>query len=201
MAGNDCILLVEGPDDKHVVRHLSRSHDEMLDFCIFDKGGIDELLDDIGLELRVPGRTAVGIVVDANDDLKARWRAVSDRLREEDIEVPDYPDSSGSIINGSPRIGIWLMPDNVAQGELEDFVAEMIPNDDPIWPRSKRYIDCIPEDDRRFTEKKTQRAKVHAWLATREDPRQMGAAIGAGDLRVDGRLSTDFAEWLRELFD
>ena len=111
------------------------------------------------------------------------------------------PQQTGTLIDGTirtPRIGIWLMPDNEAPGELEDFVAEMIPDDDPIWPQSKRYIDCIPEGDRRFTEKKTQRARIHAWLATREDPRQMGAAIGAGDLRVEGRLSTDFAEWLRK---
>lgn len=200
MTGNNHILLVEGLDDEHVVRHLSRRHKEMPDFCISDKEGIDSLLDDIGLELQVPGRTAVGIVVDANDDLSARWRAVSDRLREEEIEAPEKPGLEGTIINGSPRVGIWLMPDNQFSGELEDFVSRMIPDDDPVWPRSQRYIECIPECDRKFSEKKTQRAKIHAWLATREDPRLMGAAIGAGDLHVDGRLSTDFAEWLRELF-
>ena len=77
----------------------------------------------------------------------------------------------------------------------------MIPGDDPVWPRAQRYIEEIPETDRKFTEKKIQRAKLHAWLATREDPRLMGVAIRAGDLRVDGNLSTAFAEWLRKLFN
>ena len=200
MSGDDCVLLVEGLDDKHVVRHLSDCQEEMPNICIFDKDGIEGLLEDIGLELRVPGRRALGIVVDANEDVNARWSSVANRLREEDIEVPDYPGAEGTIINGSPRVGIWLMPDNSSSGELEDFVAEMVPDDDPIWPRARRYIDCIPEADRKFTEKKIQRARIHAWLAAREDPRRMGAAIGAHDLRVDGALSTTFAEWLRQLF-
>ena len=29
------------------------------------------------------------------------------------------------------------MPDNEAPGELEDFVAGMIPESDPVWPRSQ----------------------------------------------------------------
>ena len=77
----------------------------------------------------------------------------------------------------------------------------MIPAEDPVWPRAQGYIDGIPKEDRKFTEKKTQRAKLHAWLATREDPRFMGAAIGAYDLEVDGNLSTTFADWLRQLFN
>ena len=93
------------------------------------------------------------------------------------------------------------MPDNESLGELENFISEMIPDNDPVWPLSEDYIDRIPEADRKFTEKKILRAKIHAWLATREDPRQMGAAIRARDLHTDGTLSTAFANWLRQLFE
>ena len=201
MPGKDCVLLVEGPDDKHVVRHLSNLHEGMPQFCILQKEGIENLLDFMGLEILEPGRKAVGILVDANDDLNARWSAVAGRLREEKIEVSARPKAGGTIQEGSPRIGIWLMPDNTSSGELEDFVSEMIPADDPVWPLAQDYIDGIPREDRKFTEKKIQRAKLHAWLSTREDPRPMGVAIRTGDLRVDGKLSTTFADWLRKLFN
>ena len=154
MPGHDRVLLVEGPDDEHVVRHLSNLQEEMPEFCIFDKEGIENLLEDIGLELLVPGRQAVGVLVDANDGLNARWSAISDRLREENIEVPDRPRPGGTIIDGTPRVGIWLMPDNQSPGELEDFVSEMIPDDDPVWPRAQRYIDGITEADRKFQRQK-----------------------------------------------
>ena len=201
MDNNDRVLLVEGTDDEHVVRHLRLRHRAMPQFSIQNKEGIEKLLDDIGLEILAPGRKAIGIIVDANDDLDARWDAVTNRLREENIEVPNSPDPTGTIISSTPRVGLWFMPDNTSPGELENFVSEMIPDDDPIWPRSQRYIDDIPESDRKFTENKILRAKVHAWLATRRDPRPMGTAIRARDLHIDGTLSTTFAKWLRQLFE
>ncbi|MCY4604289.1 MAG: hypothetical protein OXE49_08665, partial [Gemmatimonadetes bacterium] len=204
MDNNDRVLLVEGQDDEHVVRHLCLRSQPIPPFHIENKLNVDTLLDSIKQEVRVPGRKAVGILVDANDDLNARWSAVANRLREGNIDVPRTPEPTGTLIEGTsriPRVGIWLMPDNTSPGELENFVSEMIPNDDPVWPRSQSYIDAIPEDDRKFIEKKIPRAKVHAWLATREEPRKMGVAIRAQDLRVDGPLSTTFANWLQQLFE
>ena len=200
MDNSDRVLLVEGADDEHVVRHLCNRHQAIPEFCIRDKGGIEGLLEDIGAEILAPSRKAVGILVDANDDLDARWNAVANRLREESIEVPNSREPTGTIIDSNPRVGIWLMPNNTSPGELENFVSEMIPDDDPVWPLSKGYIDSIPEADRKF-KKNILRAKIHAWLATREEPRKMGSAIYAQDLRVDGPLSTAFANWLRQLFE
>ena len=204
MDNNDCVLLVEGQDDEHVVRHLCLRSQPMPLFHIENKLNVDTLLDSIKQEVRVPGRKAVGILVDANDDLNARWSAVANRLREGNIEVPRVPEPDGTFIDGTartPRVGIWLMPNNELPGELENFVSEMISDDDSVWPRSQSYIDGIPRTDRKFIKKKILRAKVHAWLATREEPRKMGVAIRAQDLRVDGPLSTRFANWLRQLFE
>ena len=92
------------------------------------------------------------------------------------------------------------MPDNVSSGELEDFVVQMIPSNDVVWPLSQAYIDKIPEADRKFAKGKIQRAKVHAWLAAREHPRRMGSAIGVGDLDINVEVSKKFVTWLRELF-
>ena len=92
------------------------------------------------------------------------------------------------------------MPDNINSGELEHFVADMIPAGDPVWPRSQRYIDDIPRCERKFQEKKIVRAKVHSWISTREEPGFMGQAIYKKDLSVDGILSNSFVSWLQELF-
>ena len=196
------VLLVEGPDDKHVAIHLAHSSQDMPDFLVIDKGGISNLLRSIPLEIRVEGRVAVGILVDANDDLRSRWQAVTDRLRPAGIQLPASPSPGGTVIefDGKPRVGVWLMPDNESPGELEDFFAMMIPPGDPVWPLSKAYIDDIPEEFRRFAQGKIPRAKVHAWLAARERPRPMGSAIAAGDLDTNAANSLGFLEWLRKLF-
>ena len=197
---SDHVLLVEGQDDEHVVRHLYHRHESTPSFSISDKDNITQLLESIGPEINVSGRQAVGILVDANDDVTGRWNAIQNRLRRADIEPPLSPSPDGTIIQARPRIGIWLMPDNTSAGELEDFVTKMIPTEDPVWPLSLSYIEGIPEADRKFSEKKKLRAQLYAWLAAREDPRRMGLAIRARDLKVDGDLSKKFVAWLNELF-
>ncbi len=194
------VLLVEGPDDKHAVLNLCGISSNMPRFSILDKEGKDNLLKSVRGEILAEGRVAVGILMDANDDLYARWRSVVGRLRDANIQPPNAPAPNGTIIEGNPRVGVWLMPDNKSPGELEDFVERMIPCDDTVWPLSQDYIDRIPKADRKFAEGKTLRAKVHAWLAAREHPRRMGSAIGAGDLDADVEVSKRFTGWLRELF-
>ena len=201
------VLLVEGPDDKHVVIHLSERSGLTQNFVIVEKEGINSLLDSIEVEVDIPGRTVLGIVLDANDDLDARWQAVTDRLnrlRQEDHfdlpELPSRPEPSGTIIEGRLRVGVWLMPDNSSTGELEDFVGSMIPSGELVWPLAEAYIEGIPPADRKFAPGKIQRAKVHAWLATREEPRRMGLAIKARDLVTDAANTAAFVGWLRTLF-
>ena len=196
-------LIVEGIDDFHAATHIWRRHANAdLSPHISVKGGISNLLSAIEGEIKTPGRQALGIIVDADDDLSARWQAVAGRLADEGIQPPNSPNPDGTIIearNGYPRVGIWLMPDNASAGELEDFIAEMIPDGDPVWPLSANYIDGIPAPHRKFSANKETRAKVHAWLAARENPRPMGQAIGARDLEIGGALCGRFVRWLDNL--
>ena len=194
------VLLVEGQDDEHVAEHIWWRHRAEPTFCTLVKDGVDKLLDAIDTEIQAPGLQAMGILVDANDDVSARWDAVKGRLALAKVDLPHSPDPSGTIIDSRPRVGVWLMPDNCSPGELEGFVAKMIPACDAVWPLSQRYIDGIPEADKKLSEKKQPRAQLYAWLAAREDPRLMGMAIRARDLEVDGPLCQEFVAWLTRLF-
>ncbi len=194
-------LLVEGPSDEHVVRHICNQHPEIPDFYIQDRGNVNGVLASIDPELRSPGRVALGILVDADDAPQSRWKEVASRLRRAGIPPTPAPDVEGTVIDGGrPCVGIWLMPDNRAAGEVEDFVSQMIPDGDPVWPLAQNYIDGIPEADRKFALGKTSRAQIYAWLAARAAPRMMGSAIGTHDLETDGELCQKFVAWLTRLF-
>ena len=138
--------------------------------------------------------------MDADDNITDRWDSIREEVeRATDIVLRDKPKSEGTIVNmaGSPhvdvsRIGIWIMPNNVAGGELEDFAAEMLPSNDPVWPVSQDYINEIPKVYPDFRNHKKTKAEFYAWLATRKLPGAMGAAIGAGDLEIDGPLCKKF---------
>ena len=201
-AGMSKILLVEGQNDMHVVNSLRGQKLPGLSFGIKNSKGVDKLLKAVRPEIKAPGRAAVGFVLDANDDPVGRWRDISDRLREADICAPrdEEPCPKGTIKDGVPRVGVWLMPDNQSSGELEDFVRSMIPEDDLAWKLAQRYIQNIPKEERKFRPRKKGKAEVHAWTAARKDPGMMGLAIDSGDLKTDGPLCTAFLEWLKTLF-
>ena len=191
------ILFVEGPDDEHVVRHLQHRLCPEWNFRIEQKHNYEGLVASIRPEIAVQDRIAVGFVVDADTDPGARWQAVSHRLQRRSIDVPGTWDPAGTVIDGTPRIGVWLMPNNASIGELEDFVATMVPEGDPVWPLARDYIEAVPKP---FLRTKPSKAEIHAWLATRERPFRMGEAIGAQALNVNGQLCRSFAAWLDRLF-
>ncbi len=196
-------LLVEGRGDLHVVNHLLKQHGFGPPFKIEDKEGFNRLRKSIYAEVNAPDRSVLGILADANDNINSRWQSISGALSRAGCQVPNKPAREGNVFSG-PRgvsVGVWLMPNNQRSGELEDFIHDMIPKNDPVLPRAKRFIDDIPEADRKFRNDKTTRAYVHAWLTTREKPRPMGTAISAGDLNHNVAVANAFVSWLRKLFN
>ena len=164
------VLMVEGRNDRHVVEHMREKELRFINFHVRDMDNLDELLNAIAVEIKAPGREVVGFVVDANDSIDERWRAITRKLKDVGIIAPNKPDKAGTIIeaNGNyPKVGIWLMPDNKSKGELEDFVQQMIDSDDPVWPRAVSYIEV---------------------------------AISSGNLHCDGLLCKSFVAWIEKLF-
>ncbi len=200
--GNEYLLVVEGQDDKHVIKQIRDRCLQNLEFDIKDCEGYPNILKQISVQTKVAGRKSVGFVMDSNSCPKQRWKDIREKLIDADFEPPENLDQSGIIINSDsgPTVGVWLMPNNSASGELEDFVIEMIKDDDPVWPLAQSYIDSIPEDDKKFLPTKSNKAKFYAWLATRKKPNRMGATIGAGDLTTQTQLNSSFMAWLSKLF-
>ena len=215
------VLVVEGQDDKHVVWQLCNRHSSAFDttrsgddlgvtlrnhhrtFHIREAGSRSELVSSIHNRVMSSQLQPIGFLIDADDDLKKCWNDVVGGFERTGVQLPPGPAPGGTILleqGFSPRIGIWILPDNKSLGELEDFVLGMIPPSDAVWPLSLSYIDNIPKCERKYTAQKSNKAKVFAWLATRKDPGRAGAAIGAGDLSVNGPDCQDFLTWLTTLF-
>ena len=194
------LLLVEGADDEHVVRHLLEQTHGTLNFDIEQLGGVDRLREEIEAQAKVPGRTALGIVVDANSDAAARWQSIRDALDQADIQLPQSPDPNGTIIfptaAGVPKVGVWLMPDNRRPGELEDFLAALIPPGDEVWELAQRYVEQVPGDEL----SKPAKARLHAWLAVRTDGGRLGTSIGTGAFDLQQPAARSFVGWLRRVF-
>ena len=203
------LLVVEGQSDLHLVLHLCKKSCPALEanFNLHDAKGLPGLLASIRGFVNSPTLSAVGFLVDADDDPSLRWQEISDRLiaANDEIQLPNSPNGNGTVIAGnqdigSPRIGVWIMPDNSSSGELEDFVVRMVPDQDPVWPHAQSYIGGISQAARKFDSHKVTKSEVHAWLAARKYPGLIGMAVREGDLDIDGDLTQTFLAWLTRLF-
>ena len=66
----------------------------------------------------------LGIVIDANTSLEARWQSLIIILENAGYSnIPKFPAPKGTVIHEGDLIsfGVWLMPNNQIPGELENF--------------------------------------------------------------------------------
>ena len=202
-------LLVEGPNDLHVVSHLClrKGVPEFGEIQSF-KGGVSELLESFPVQVKGSGLKALGALVDADSDIASRWQSLRDPLVQSGYaDVPPEPDVSGTIVEPPsqdlPRVGIWLMPDNSESGILEDFLRLLIPkNRSRLHNHVKNSIAKIPKDIRLFPETRASKAEILTWLAWQEDPGlPMGTAIKASYFDPGVPEAEAFIAWLRRLFE
>lgn len=197
------LLLVEGDSDLSVSLHLwRRAHGgDDPPFRIEPAGGVGKLLERIEAEIDAPGRTHVGFVVDADDDPHQRWDEMKGRLQLVGVTLGDQSPSGVRVEGRMPKaIGVWMMPDNQRTGELENFLREMIPEADSLWPLAETYVAEVKKTDQRFATNKQLRAEIHSWLAVQDRPGLAGPAIETDLLSVDGDLARRYVQWMERMF-
>lgn len=111
-------LHVEGTDDSHALRHLLIRHGMDYDQNpwpaelprIEDIGGKSEVLEGVETAVRLSNGQSVGFVLDANSSIQNSWKAVSSRLREVGMEVPNAIPPGGFVGEAEDygaRVGVW----------------------------------------------------------------------------------------------
>ncbi len=198
-------LLVEGKDDEHVFYSLLKHHQIPRRFEIKNKESINKLLDTLEVELLSSDLGRLGIVVDADTDVAARWQALRDKLiRSGYSTVPVTLNLNGTIIKEEelPIVGIWLMPDNTIPGMLENFVSFLVPLGDSLWPMAEDILQKVIEKDCRFRDTYQMKAQLHTWLAWQEQPgTPLGLAITNRYLDANAPHAQKLMDWIRQLFD
>ena len=217
------VMLVEGPDDYHILQHLLTVHgvNQKIKYrlesgrpapasdneIVFHaREGIQNVFDNLTQRLKITGElTCLGVVVDADLDSARRWQRLRDILTNAGYaDVPKAPLAGGTIMEHEekPRVGIWIMPNNTLPGKIEDFIALLVPAEDNLWEQAKRNVQEIPEAERRFNREAFIKAHVHTWLAWQKIPGlPMGQAINSRYFNSDAPEAVQLVGWLRRLFD
>ena len=223
MGKENRILFVEGADDQHTIWALCEHFKIEETFAVEipdgkgkvnqkllsgEKGGIHNVLKAMRLNL-IAGSASMerlGIVIDADQDLNARWQSVIRILTEAGYEnLPHSPEPTGTIVKQAylPTFGVWIMPDNQIRGMLEDFLAFLVPENDRIWEKG---VECSDEvlamGVESFSDIHLSKARIHAYLAWQKDcGKPFGQAVTAKYLIPDQPHCQVFIAWLKRLFE
>ncbi len=206
MAGKK-ILLVEGSDDEHVLKHICGERGVGKLDGVKPQGDVLRLLANFPVRLKESDVEALGVVIDADTDLAARWQSFHDRLTKTGyLNIPAYPAPSGTILAPPsdsllPRVGVWIMPDNQTNGILEDFLRFLVPSGSKLFEHAESSVATIPEGELLFSQFDEPKAIIHTWLAWQKEPgRPLGTAITAKFLDPHVAQVDVLVTWLKRLF-
>lgn len=202
------ILLVEGIDDEHVLKHICGNRGVARLDEVKPHGSVDTLLESFPVRLKASeDGDIIGVVIDADTDARARWQSLRNRLINVGYKnVPADPAPNGTILDPPaqtllPRVGVWIMPDNNANGILEDFLRFLVPQECGLFRHVESSIATIPQADRRFSPVAEPKAVIHTWLAWQEEPgKPLGIAITARFLDPNVAQVDTLVSWLNRLF-
>ena len=213
-------LLVEGPFDKYFIEEILKNNSghrvnaTILQFRKKDEAGIKEDEQGIHSLLRTLPTTinatypddVLGIVVDADTNVAGRWQRIRQILT--DVGYQDLPDTfpNGLVVPTNdvlPRFGLWMMPDNQEEGIIENFIRQLIHEEDKLQPEVDFALDSLLSKQLQlFTEIHRPKAFIRTWLAWQKNPEMsFGVAVSKKVLTTDAALCLRFVNWLNLLFN
>lgn len=174
---------------------------------IKEMGGFENFWTDrvIHTELKTAGLDAVGLIFDADEPEDHRWETVARYCRSFAPDLPNDPHIGGwitpSTVDGGPRFGVWMMPDNQSRGYLETFLDVLVP-DQPLWSYADEVVTAALAHGARFdATRRRDKAKIHSWLAWQEEPgKQLHEAVAHRTLEPTSPNAAPFVDWFRRLF-
>ncbi len=199
------VLLVEGINDCHVVMALCKACNVPKNFGIYQcENDVEALKRLNALILQAEGPEIIGIMVDADLDIMARWQQIKNKSALKAYPFPEDPIPDGIIFpkqKDRPKLGIWLMPDNKNPGMLEDFLLELAPSNG-IETAKNCVANAQDQQVTSFKEVHFSKAVIHTYLAWQDEPgKPLGQAVTAQVLQPDTLTAKAFIDWLTRLFN
>jgi hypothetical protein len=200
-------LFVEGDDDVNSVLHLLMRYgynweDVQTTRPYVRRLDNDQVLEQLPIALKQSQYKRLGVLMDTDVSLSSRWAQIRGRAREADLELPAAPEPGGTIVPGlwpESRVGFWLMPNNSAPGNLENFLSGLVPESDPTWSYAGEAVSEAHNRGARWKDR--GKSTLHTWLAWQETPGlPYGTALRAEFFRHDTEDARRFVAWFRRLF-
>lgn len=170
-------------------------------------GGWQEILKPgvIETELKSSGLEVLGVLVDADDSLEAKWHALRARCIQSFPEMPDELPPGGVVVENmsKKRFGAWVLPDNRSRGMMETFLSFLVPSEqDSLWQYAIAATNQARDHGAKYRDAHGDKACIHTWLAWSDPPgRQLHQAVIERILDPNSQHAQGFVRWFRALYE
>ena len=191
-------VLVEGIDDYRVFSKLVEDVGDS-EVQIQSYGGFQKLRPFLKNFVALSGFDSVrslALVADANSSRPDREKSIRHALSDRNLPSPPAPLQKSS--DGKLQVAYLVVPHDQECGMIEDVCLDSV-STDPAMQCVDHYFDCIDQANTRGPNQVWRsKARVHAFLASREDPR---LRLGEAAQRGVWPLESDAFRHLRELLN
>ncbi len=172
-------LLVEGKDALNWFQGLAR-HLSLEGLQIQNYGGVDDLRVFLKALVKMPDFstvTSIGIVRDAEDSADGACASVKGALEQAGLPVPSCADARR---DGHPSVSLLILPDGRSPRMLESVLSDIV-RSTPVGACIEKFLRCADESVAESKVKRSPKAFVHAFLATKPHPHvSVGVAAKKG---------------------
>lgn len=197
------LLIVEGEDECNFFEVLLK-HEHVNGVQVISVGGKDKFKTQLPFLLNLDDFSEVevdtlGFVRDAEEKkAPAAFSSICSTLMKNNLPAPK---SINQVIDEQNiRIGVFIMPNNVDEGMLEDLCLQSIIND-PLYGCVDKYFECCSPQMSKNKKINIAKAKVQAYLAT-QNPlvSSLGLAAQKGYWDLEDSCFVDIKKFLHNLF-
>lgn len=182
------LLLVEGKDEvsffEAVIEKLNLSEAKIQIIPVAGKGNFPNHLEAL---LNTPGFSdvnTIAIIRDADRCAEDAFKSILGLLKKHKLPLPDFANTFSDL--RTPRIGVFIMPDNNSGGMLEDLCLRTVATN-PIMECVNAFIECASASSTE-TPKNKAKAMAQAFLSVMPETVQsvgLGAKKGYWDFDHD----------------
>ena len=118
--------------------------------------------------------------------------------------LPERMPQEGLIAENdeAKRFGVWIMPDNSSEGDLETLLRHLVPDEqEPLWRHACESVAAALSLGAKCREAHVPKADLYTWLAWQDPPGQSpGLALTRKILEPRSRYAEPFVTWFKNLY-
>jgi hypothetical protein len=166
---------------------------------------VDEILEPAHITALLKSReiSVLGVMLDADAKPWGRYESIRSTCADFFPSLPKQMPTDGLVVeNEDKRLGLWVMPDNSAEGCLETFLRYLVPDEsEELWKHAMDAVISAKTIGAKYRAVHTHKANLYTWLAWQDPPGQSpGLALTKKILDPHSKNADSFVKWFRQLY-